>query len=460
MKWIVHVGCGLSLWLLVWAQITTVKSEACEASVCPSAQHSLDSQAYFIEANMQYEDGAIKDSLPFYRAAVRICPGCGLYWMQLGEAELRLGLRGEAKTRLLQAQGKAFSNEMKIQKLLETELQEVEVVIDPWIQNSYPALEQLPKENANNDNAKLVFGSHPWVIRNAFQVERIRDLIGYEKILSSFGEEPVDYYPQNMKTKPNRVYHSSLQQAVEFLEYPLGAYLSSDISKPGTYIQWNINSTTFDDMLVSTNKLDGPVRQVSTHLQDFFDFLLTHNSLPDIETYRQPHVFAKLMQSFGKKAHWYMVLIGEAGSGMFMHTDNLPVASWQMQIEGNKRWVLCQPIEENKEHSLKNCKLNMNNQCMLEDSCQEVVLEPGDMLYYPAHYWHYTSCLSTPTMSVSGTVLHQHRPDELVHLIRKECIDNKLGYSFDSVLCMLVQHVNIVTQTTAEADSHEMRSDL
>ena len=38
-----------------------------------------------------------------------------------------------------------------------------------------------------------------------------------------------------------------------------------------------------------------------------------------------------------------MVLVGEAGSGMFNHQDTLRTASWQAQIQGSKRWHICSP---------------------------------------------------------------------------------------------------------------------
>jgi ribosomal protein L16 Arg81 hydroxylase len=40
-----------------------------------------------------------------------------------------------------------------------------------------------------------------------------------------------------------------------------------------------------------------------------------------------------------------MVLMGEAGAGMFNHVDTLQTASWQAQIEGRKRWHLCAPSQ-------------------------------------------------------------------------------------------------------------------
>jgi tetratricopeptide (TPR) repeat protein len=435
---------GLYLFLIVCSScIIVLRSEACKVNVCASEKHFADSLAYLNEGDLQLEDGSIKDSLAFYRAATRICSSCGLYWLKLAEAELQLGLRIEAKTRLLHAIGKVGSEEERIKQLLETELRNVDVVGDMWMDYAFPVMPELPGDGKTKVDSATTFGSEPWVLRNAFDVAVIHNTVGYELMRSKYGNEVVDYYPQNMKHKPNRVYHSTLRQALDFLEYPLGAYLSSDISEPGTYIQWNINATLFEDLLL--DKLEYPAVDVSRHLKVFFDYLFVHSTLPDLDKYREPPTLTKLIQPFSRKTHWFMMMIGEVGSGMFMHTDNLPVASWQMQLEGSKRWVICKPIDDTVTHPSKNCTLTMNGKCMVEGSCQEVVLLPGDMLYYPPAYWHYTSCLSTPTVSLSGTVLPQHRPEALVSMVQKECRDNQLGYQFDRDLCRIVEHIGVQT---------------
>ena len=35
--------------------------------------------------------------------------------------------------------------------------------------------------------------------------------------------------------------------------------------------------------------------------------------------------------------------VGEQNAGMFYHEDVLPVGSYQIQLQGRKKWIICQP---------------------------------------------------------------------------------------------------------------------
>lgn len=93
---------------------------------------------------------------------------------------------------------------------------------------------------------------------------------------------------------------------------------------------------------------------------------------------------------------------------MFNHQDTLSTASWQMQLKGKKKWHICAPAEA--EHLYRPGEVDcfnpdyeslpkMKNVChdaivyhticllcnffILQATCFQTVLTPGDFIYYP-----------------------------------------------------------------------------
>jgi hypothetical protein len=54
-------------------------------------------------------------------------------------------------------------------------------------------------------------------------------------------------------------------------------------------------------------------------------------------------------------------------------------------------------------------------------TCHQVVLEPGDVLYYPVDYWHQTKSLDSPTMSVTSNVITRESIEPFMERIKAEC---------------------------------------
>lgn len=48
-----------------------------------------------------------------------------------------------------------------------------------------------------------------------------------------------------MLAPPQKRYEVSLSETIEFPDHPEGAYVSSDISEPGTCIQWTLNQSLY-----------------------------------------------------------------------------------------------------------------------------------------------------------------------------------------------------------------------
>ena len=122
-----------------------------------------------------------------------------------------------------------------------------------------------------------------------------------------------------------------------------------------------------------------------------------------------------------------MVLIGEAGAGMFNHKDVLRMASWQVQLAGRKKWHICSPTQD----EFLSVEMNVlypdyNTWPQLRNaSCFTTIVGPGDMLYYPRDWWHQTENLDTPTIALSGSIVNKHNYVEFTEELRKECSEDE-----------------------------------
>jgi hypothetical protein len=234
-------------------------------------------------------------------------------------------------------------------------------------------------------------------------------------------------------SKPEKTFKKELGEALEYLDFPEGAYLSVDASVIGTYIQMNANASVFASILQLANlSLD----------------TLAPNLLPkyDSTAMAKMPLGSVARQALQEKARWYMVLVGEQQAGMFGHQDVLPVGSWQLQVQGRKRWQVCrqppnQAVTGTKENEEEEDNTSRDSVCSADDNactqvaaaaeaageeeeeeeveeCWETTLLPGDLVYYPPSFWHETQCLDSPTISVSGSL----ELGALEGFVRSQCV--------------------------------------
>ncbi len=282
----------------------------------------------------------------------------------------------------------------------------------------------------NNEYFHLL--ERPFIVREALPQLGwdLGSALSLSSLNESFGSHRVDFYPQNMLVKPQKVYSVPLRESLEYLAYPEGAYLTVDTSEPGTYIQWNMNHSTWQTLLQQSPRSALPPA-LSGNMEDFFQSLL----LGHTEEQRQllGGCMARIKHGFEVRTHWFMLLLGERGAGMFCHQDSLPVGSWQAQISGAKHWKLCPPVEETAVSE------SGEPVSLTKAACFEATARPGDLLYYPPHFWHETLNLETPSVALSGTLVTPAHRGELLAMLRQECADQRKGYEFDADLCQLLQ---------------------
>jgi hypothetical protein len=102
----------------------------------------------------------------------------------------------------------------------------------------------------------------------------------------------------------------------------------------------------------------------------------------------------QLVDEYHIKTHWKIILIGRPGAGMFNHSDSLLTSSWHAHVQGDKGkwWYVC-------GEGLGDGPYKGQKQCF------EDLVKPGEILFYPKHYFHETQNLAMPTMAVTGTVV-------------------------------------------------------
>mmetsp|Transcript_22635 Transcript_22635/g.31016 ORF Transcript_22635/g.31016 Transcript_22635/m.31016 type:complete len:157 (-) Transcript_22635:1048-1518(-) len=104
-----------------------------------------------------------------------------------------------------------------------------------------------------------------------------------------------------------------------------------------------------------------------------------------------------------------MLLVGEAGAGMFSHQDSLRTASWQLQMAGRKQWHLCSPSQTPHLYTAGQVDFFRPQYYRFplarNASCYQTSLSPGDLLFYPPDWWHQTLNLDTPTLALTGTLV-------------------------------------------------------
>jgi len=380
------------------------------------------------------------------RAAVRLNPNSEIYQNDLGVSEMRVGQLHKAKKRFIES--------LKVNKYYDTAQENIDDIkaymgIKEYMKGLLDEDKRNINRNPNKDNIKhtlldineispsdfiyycngiLAYDSNdfcdktddiekdriekcneimsmPFIIRDAASVWGWDlDVFKYETLLSSHSNVTVDYYPQGMSEETVKPFFSTLSEAPFLPTVPI---FHVDASLPGTYIQWNVKVTEWDELMSNANAT------IPSRIDDknWMDQCLITDEYKD---------------NYAIRTHWKMILIGEKGAGMFNHKDTLRTSSWQMQVEGRKKWHLCPNTESPLLGNAGEIDVFQPdydyypNAWKLE--CYRITVEPGDFIYYPKDYWHQTLALDTPTVSISGTMVDEYNYPGVTEELKKECI--------------------------------------
>ena len=121
-----------------------------------------------------------------------------------------------------------------------------------------------------------------------------------------------------------------------------------------------------------------------------------------------------------------MILIGQQKAAMFNHKDVLRAASWQVQLEGRKRWHVCSSSDDKyigPPGLVDAFKPDYRSFPRFRNvrTCMQAILYPGDLIYYPKDYWHQTENLDTPSTALSSSTVSRDCYNEVAVELRKEC---------------------------------------
>lgn len=118
---------------------------------------------------------------------------------------------------------------------------------------------------------------------------------------------------------------------------------------------------------------------------------------------------------------------GKGGSFPVVHYDGAGTHAFLMQVYGRKQFILYSPEQERFLYpSPEKKNLSLINSVDRPDLARfplfaqavatTLVLEPGELLFVPSHWWHTTKMLS-PSISISANVLNQSNWHEMVNFV-------------------------------------------
>lgn len=365
--------------------------------LCITQKREVSAKQYFDQGELLVANDKSSLSIPFYRAAVRLCPANSIYWCQLVVIEYSTGLHDTIFSRMCAINNLGLSI------------------------TSLPC--NLPPEIISNFNFSLCYADNetkfdsldscsefdgPCVSRNV----ALSESSFLNNLINKYGNIQEHFYPQNMLVPPKKRYEVPLSEAIDFLDHPEGAYISSDISEPGTYIQWTLKNNV--------------LAYIQTLITIDNDLSILRNSSVDeliITAWPNMQFSIEDIELFHLQAHWSMLLIGETKAGMFYHEDLLSLGSYQIQLFGSKKWLICPPklplVPHADHHS---------------EFCKEAIISPGDLVYYPAGYGHQTECIEGPCISLSSSIVH----DPLAfkqEILEKHCGNSSSPFRFPLRFC-------------------------
>lgn len=200
--------------------------------------------------------------------------------------------------------------------------------------------------------------------------------------------EWVDYYPTNMDNVGSKPHLYKLEDAMpRFLQK----------SEKPKYMQMRIGFRGWKRL-----KKDFVPKPLPDVFWDDDEWISSCMRKPDGKSDKPA------IDNFFTTQQWKFLLIGEKGTSMFFHKDGTAASSWQAQLLGKKKWTLC----PNTETPL----LDVNIDTFKPESynkfpnfaralCGQVTVEPGEMLYYPAYWWHHTLQFETPSVAYTGALV-------------------------------------------------------
>lgn len=372
------------------------------------------SKEFYDTAMAMVTKGDVDQALAYFRGACRLNNQSAQYWNDLGVTEMRNSQLKRAYRRFEKALtlDPAFSFAKRNMQDLKTYLIKEDKTYltrkgtadrKHRIMNVRRVTRREFTTMSSADRLQLF--ESPVLIESYVSKYKMQRLFDLKRLIEKFGNYTVDYYPHNMREEQARPLFVPLSKAITELQAPLEAYLHVDVSEPGSYIQWNLDSELYERIMTYAS-INVPVEVDDTmHMLCF--------NTPQEKT------------DYFWKTHWKMLLLGEEGAGMFLHQDILLTAAYQIQLVGRKEWHLCDALQSPYLYKAGDVDMfipDYQTYPLAEQAaCYEVVVHAGDLLFYPHAYWHQTVNHDTPSIAISSSVITKQGLPGLLAELQKEC---------------------------------------
>jgi histone arginine demethylase JMJD6 len=217
------------------------------------------------------------------------------------------------------------------------------------------------------------------------------------------------------------------------MKFKMADALKSKASYKGDSGEVEFTMGTFIDRVLESTKENPAPYFRNRVLYDLFPSL--KDDIQPLPEYFQPnwlpeHFLVKYVQEVLNRGAAIELYIGGTGAGFpVLHYDGAGTHAFLMQIYGRKEFIVYPPDQEAFLYpSSEKINLSSLNDLDCPDlekfplfakaQATNFVLEPGELLFIPSHWWHTTRML-TPCISVSINVLNQSNWKELVTFVAK-----------------------------------------
>lgn len=252
----------------------------------------------------------------------------------------------------------------------------------------------------------LTYGDRPFVLRGAMSGWAANGKWNLDHLLRHFSPNIVDYYPRNLYKTPasgNYPILARMDHAVP------GFYNSIQTGGTPQYIMWRMD-------LKSWKFLNADMEPVPSFWDD----------MGWIEECAAPKTSSSWpADNLVRHTQWRMLVIGTTGSGMFLHADGLRTATWQAQMFGRKRFVLCAPDQapylyqpgdlDVFEPDLQRFPL------FKQANCTELLLNPGEIVYYPNGWFHMTKVIDPLNFGLTGRAVNSYNYMDFYRQLKHNC---------------------------------------
>jgi hypothetical protein len=281
------------------------------------------------------------------------------------------------------------------------------------------AVRRLPRVNYSDlgkpANAHFAAGLAPYILTRGDALPQ-RSLSALARagdpallVRSRLANLTADFYPAGLPEPGAHPYLMPFSDGIAELMAPSGAFPAGPLGSGG-YVHLNFDFYDWRHYLESLAPWTVP------------------DALDTPDAWLLDTLGGPLAGDFQIGTHWRMLLLGTEGAGMFSHQDRLKTASYQLQIAGVKTWALCAPdqtpsLSVHFNHFAPNYGEFPNARSA---SCYLDAVVPGEIIFYPADYWHQT--LNTPSnddslsVAITDTLVDATNFDLVAEGLREKCV--------------------------------------